>query len=317
MQYCLYVNPTLDKTVEVGKLEPGKTNRAQDVRVEAGGKAVNVARVLKALGGNPKVVGFVYNNGGDVVKNALEDRSIFYDFHDEEGIPRVNLKIVDKSAGNVTEINEIGMNVSSELLSRIADELVDTVSAGDAAILTGGLPLDAPADYYAGLIRRLKEKSVMVYLDASGDALRAGVQEGPFLIKPNLVELEEATGKTIATIGQALDAARDLIARYGIHYVVVSFGSKGSLAVDAEAAVYAPGLSVSIGSTVGAGDSLLAGIIARSDASLIEMLKSGVAAATGSVSLPGTDLCTKSLYDEYIEEITITEDPDLSVSVVD
>ena len=157
MQYCLYINPTIDKTVEVRDFTLGQTNRADAVRLDAGGKAINVARVLKVLGGDPKVTGLVFKNDGDVIRNALEEHSIFFDFHEREGSARSNLKIVDPNAGQVTEVNEPGHRVPDELLARIADELVNTAFQGDAAVLSGRLPQDAPTDYYAKLVDNLKQ----------------------------------------------------------------------------------------------------------------------------------------------------------------
>ncbi|MBD5559803.1 MAG: 1-phosphofructokinase family hexose kinase [Clostridia bacterium] len=315
MQYCLYINPTIDKTVEVSGFVPGETNRAQEVRLDAGGKAINVARVLKVLGGDPKVTGLVFRNDGDVIKNALEEHSIFFDFHEREGSARSNLKIVDTTSGQVTEINEPGHEVPDELLGRIADELVNIAFQGDAAVLSGRLPVNAPSDYYARLIGSLKEKQVRVYLDASGDAFREAVAKGPYLIKPNLSELEELTDRPLRTIGDVTAAAREIISRNGVKYVIVTFGSKGALAVNAEASAFAEGLDLKVGSTVGAGDAFVAGLIAREDASLVDMLKSGTAAAVGSVVLKGTQPCTPELYQEYLTKIVIDEGPDETVII--
>lgn len=315
MQYCLYVNPTIDKTVEVRTFVLGGTNRAEAVRLEAGGKAINVARVLRILGGDPKVTGLVYKNDGDVIRNALEEHSIFFDFHEREGSARQNLKIVDTDSGSVTEVNEPGREVAVELLERIADELVDTAFQGDAAVLSGSLPANAPSDYYARLVERLHGKQVQVYLDASGDAFREAVEKGPYLIKPNLQELQELTGKEIRTIGEVTEAARDLIKRCGIKYVIVTFGAKGALAVNAQASAYASGLDLHVGSTVGAGDAFVAGLLAAEGASLVDMLKSGAAAAAGSVVQKGTQPGTKQQYQEYLTQIVIDEGPDASLDV--
>lgn len=315
MQYCLYVNPTIDKTVEVRGFVPGGTNRAENVRLEAGGKAVNVARVLKVLGGDPKVMGLVYRNDGDVIKNALEEHSIFFDFHEREGSARSNTKIVDEVSGQVTEINEPGHEVPADLLGRMADELVNIAFEGDAAVLAGRLPHNAPSDYYANLVEQLKGKKVHVYLDASGDAFREAVEKGPYLIKPNLQELQELTGKELKTIGEVAEAARDIIRRCGVRYVIVTFGSKGALAVNAEALAYAAGLNLNIGSTVGAGDAFVAGVLAREGASLVDMLKSGAAAASGSVELKGTQLCGPEQYQEYLTKIVVNEDPDMTLDI--
>lgn len=315
MQYCLNINPTIDKTMEFTEFLVGETNRPENVRTQAGGKPVNTAIVLKTLGGDPKVTGFVYDSDGNIIRNALEERSIFYDFHEREGASRTNLKIVDQKTAVVTEINVPGQPADTELLNRIADELVDAAFQGDAAVLSGRLPDGAPDTYYAALVRRLNAKEVRTVVDTSAAALKLAVAEGPYLIKPNIAELEQLTGRKAAVLGDIIDAAAELRQQYGIRIVVVSFGAQGALAVGPGEIAYAAGIEVPVGSTVGAGDSLVAGLLIREEASLVEMLKSGMAAAAGSVSLPGTDLCTPELYEQYFEKVVIDEDPDRQRSV--
>lgn len=310
MQYCLNINPTIDKAMEFADFRLGEMNRPQKIRVQAGGKAVNAALVLKALGGDPKVIGVVFHGDGDAIKNALEAQSIFYDFHECEGQSRLNLKIADVSTGKITEINEEGEEIDAELLRRIADELVSSAFQGDTAVLSGRLPHNAPDTYYADLVTRLQKKQVRTVVDTSGAALRAAADAGPFLLKPNLAELEELTGKPLPRLGDVIEAARELIGRCNIRIIVVSFGAYGALAVSREETAYAAGIDVPAVSAVGAGDSLVAGLIIREDASLVEMLKSGMAAAAGSVSLEATDLCTPQLYRSFLEKVIIDEDPD-------
>lgn len=317
MEYCLSLNPTIDKTLILDSFTEGGTNRAASVRRDAGGKALNVAVVLKALGRNPHVVGINSKEDGELIREALEARSIFYDFHDVDGNARENTKIFDRAAKRVTEINEPAVHVGADLLGRIGDELVDTVDHGQTAVLAGALPEGADPGYYGDLVRRLKDKDVRVVVDTSGEALRKAAEAGPFMIKPNLDELSELAGKKLTTLGDVDAVCKELEAKYGIEVIVVSFGSKGAFLRRGSRSMYAKPLELDVKSTVGAGDSILAGAVAFADSDSLEMLRAGSAAAAGTVTLEGTELCSRPLFDTYYAQVHVDESPDASIPVTE
>lgn len=307
MEYCVSLNPTVDKTVEVEKLTPGAVNRASAVYRHAGGKAVNVALLLKALGRDPKVIGVNSKQDGEPLRSALEDKSIFYDFHDVDGASRVNTKIVDKSSRQVTEINEPGVEVPGDLLGRIADDVYASANSGETVVLAGKLPPNAPDTFYADLTKRLVEKEVRVVVDTSGPALAEAVKSRPYMIKPNLAEMSELAGKDLKTIGDLQAACDDLMKEYGIGVIMVSLGSKGIYMQCKDGQYYAPGLAVEVKSTVGAGDSVVAGAVAYFDTTPDNMLRAGAAAAAGTVAAEGTGLCTPDQFNTYYDEIVVQE----------
>lgn len=315
MIYCVSLNPTIDKTVRVDGFQIGATNRALDVRESAGGKAVNVAIVLKELGKDPRVLGVNSRMDGEILREALESHSIFYDFHDLDAPARVNLKVIDITTKTVTEVNDPGIEVGSDLLSRIADELVETPDSGEAVVLAGKLPPKAPDTWYADVVERLKAKDVRAIVDTSGEALKAAVKKGPWMIKPNAAELSELLGREVKTLGDVEKASSELIDQYKISVVLVSLGSKGMYLATTDSSLYAPGITVDVKNTVGAGDSAVAGAIAFMDGTLDDMLRAGVAAATGSVSSDG--LCTRQAFDTYFNEAAIAEEPDGTIRIVE
>lgn len=317
MEYCVSLNPTIDKTVEVEAFETGGTNRAVTVRRDAGGKAINVAMVLKMLGRNPRVLGVNAKEDGEIIREALESKSIFYDFHDVDENARVNTKIYDRKTKTVTEINEPSVAVDAELLGRISDELEHTVDHGQTVVLAGALPEKAPIDYYAAITRRLKEKGVQVIVDAAGDALKEAVKAGPFMIKPNLEELSDLAGKKLSTLGEVQEECEKLQKEYGVEVIVVSFGAKGAFLLRHGTGFYAHPLELDVKSTVGAGDSILAGAVAFSSEEPLAMLRAGSAAAAGSVTLEGTQLCTRPLFDQYFAQVTVDVQPDGSITVLE
>lgn len=314
MIYCVLLNPTIDKTVEVDGFVVGGTNRVLDIRESPGGKPVNVALVLKALGRDPRVLGVNSRLDGEILRFELEANSIFYDFHDLSGSARVNEKIFDRKARQITEVNDPGVEVPLDLLGRVADEAVETPDAGEAVVLAGSLPPNAPATWYADVVARLKEKDVRAVVDASGDALKEAVKKGPWMIKPNIDELGELVGKPLRTLADVEKAARDLADANGIEVVMVSLGSKGLYILNKERSLFSPGVQVEVRSTVGAGDSSVAGALAAMDTTLEDMLRSGAAAATASVTLDG--LCTKEAFDSFYNEISVVE-PDGSLVVAE
>lgn len=315
MIYCVLLNPTIDKAVEVDGFVVGGTNRVLDIRETAGGKPVNVALVLKALGRDPRVLGVNSRLDGEILRDTLEANSIFYDFHDLPVSARVNEKIFDRRTSKVTEVNDPGVEVPSDLMGNIADEVVETPDSGEAVVLAGALPPNAPVTWYADVVERLKERQVRPIVDTSGEALREAVKKGPWMIKPNIDELGELVGRPVRTLDEVEKAARDLCSKHGIEIVMVSLGAKGLYIVNADQSLYSPGVKVDVRSTVGAGDSAVAGAIAYMGTTLEDMLRAGAAAATASVTLEG--LCTKDAFDTYYNEISVEESPDGTIVVAD
>ena len=266
-----------------------------------------MALILKALGRDPKVVGVNSREEGELLRNALEANSIFYEFHDVNGPARVNTKIVDRANGKVTEVNELGLDVADDLLERISDEVYNDADTGEAVVLAGALPPNAPVSYYADLARRLKTKGVRVVVDASGQALAEALKAQPYMIKPNLSELRELTGAPIKTVGELREACEKLMKEYDIEIVLVSLGNKGAFMASREGQYYSPALALEVTTTVGGGDSIVAGAVAYMDTTPAQMLRSGAAAAAGTLAAQGMGLCTSDLFNTYYGQVSIEE----------
>ncbi len=306
MIICVYLNPTIDKTLYMDQFIIGGTNRPRKVVVEGAGKGVNVAVVLRELHQDVKVMGFLYRSDGEVVKNKLEAHSVFYDFYELDGTTRTNTKLFDGATEVVTEINESGAPIDISLLQEEAGRIYRTAQEGDIVVLTGSLPPECPKSFYADMIRELNQKGVKCVLDADGEALALGVREKPYFIKPNIDEIGAIIGKRPEGMEEIKRACRQIIAS-GIGLVAVSMGSDGAVLCSANGACYASPIQVDVRSTVGAGDSMVAGIVASFGKPLTAQLAAGVAAATGSITLEGTELCTRELFDKYDREVNIKE----------
>ena len=306
MIYCIYLNPTIDKTLYLDRLCVGQTNRPQKVVINGAGKAINVAVVLSELGIGAKVIGII-NQTDQEIKERLQKAGVPYDFLELAGKTRINTKIFDQEMGVVTELNESGSEISAADIGKVVGKITDELKEGDVAVLTGSLPVGCEKNVYAKLIAALNQKNVKCVLDADGEALVLGVKEKPYFIKPNNDELAALLGQKIEDTRETLiDAGRRLLAE-GISVVGISLGGKGSLLMNADKVLFAQAQKVKVESTVGAGDSMVAGIISRFDQSLEEMLRAGVAAATGSVTQEGTNLCTAEIFKQYYPGIQISE----------
>ncbi|MGI6664503.1 MAG: 1-phosphofructokinase family hexose kinase [Christensenellaceae bacterium] len=301
MIFPIYLNPTIDKTVYLDSFVYGGTNRVDEVLEQGGGKALNLSVVLSRLGEEVQAAGFICELNNTIILDAFGE--IPTSFIEIPSGPRVNLKIVDRSAFITTEVNEKGPEISPLQLRTFDALLADILTEEDTVVLSGALPPGAPMDYYAHIISSVPCK---VALDASGEALRLAVKEKPYIIKPNIEEFEQLTGKTYGNKEEIIAAARALIAA-GIEICVVSLGAEGALIIDSKEAYYAAPVVSNPDSTVGAGDSMLAGILYEltEKNSIADAIKMGTAAAGATITLPGTALASAERIYEFLPKVVV------------
>lgn len=248
----LTLNPALDLTVRLARLEPGEVNRSETLLTHAAGKGVNVAQVLADLGHELTVGGFLGEGNPQAFEALIAQRGFIDAFVRVPGETRSNIKIAEQD-GRVTDINAPGPQVTEQAQNALLEKLVQMAPGFDAVVVAGSLPRGVSPQWFQGLLEQLKRLGLKVALDTSGEALRAGLLAGPWLVKPNTEELAEALGETS-------DAIRQLH-QQGVEHVVVSDGAKGVSWYSPNAALHATPPRVTVASTVGAGDSLLAGML--------------------------------------------------------
>lgn len=301
---CL--NPSVDHTVEVEHLETGALNRVISGRYDAGGKGLNVAVSSSALGLDAECVGFMYRESARLFEKRLLKSATAYDFIWCEGRARTNLKIFDRSRGEVTEINEPGIGVQEADLQKMTELVVHRAAHADFLVLSGSMPPNCPWDYYRTLISRVEGLGCRCILDADGERLKLGIEAKPFLIKPNRYELELLTGRELHGIAEIACAARE-VQEQGVEVVAVSMGAEGALIVCGDECLYAKALSVPVRSTVGAGDSMVAGLAAGflMEADLETAFRMGVAAAGAKCMAEGSDTFSRADYKALIKQVEI------------
>ncbi|EJF69329.1 1-phosphofructokinase [Pseudomonas sp. D8002] len=248
----LTLNPALDLTVRLARLEPGEVNRSEAMITHAAGKGVNVAQVLADLGHQVTVGGFLGEDNPQAFEMLIARRGFTDAFIRVPGETRSNIKIAEQD-GRVTDVNAPGPLVSEQAQHALLEQLARIAPGYDAVVVAGSLPRGITPQWFQGLLQQLKNLGLKVALDTSGEALRAGLNAGPWLVKPNTEELADA-------LGHSTDAIRQLH-RQGVEHVVVSDGAAGVSWYSPETALHATPPKVTVASTVGAGDSLLAGML--------------------------------------------------------
>lgn len=300
------MNPSFDKTAVVDQLNTGHVNRVHDVRYDAGGKGINVAIVLRRLKVDVTCIGCMGEADEASFKAMLAKDDVDLRCLVVPGKLRTNLKLLDASTRQITEFNEPGLTLTPEQQAQFMNLLRGQTEGSRYVVFSGKLPIGCPETTYQQCLRTLQGKDCV--LDASGDALIYGVKEKPFLVKPNLPEMEAVMHKELRTLRSIRDAALFLIS-YGAQNVIVSMGKYGAMYTNGESTVFSPALAVEPKSTVGAGDAMIGGILMGLERG--ENLKSafryGVAAGAASVMTDGTQLINVSDFERLLPKVTQQE----------
>jgi 1-phosphofructokinase len=287
------LNPSIDKTILVEKLNPYELNRSISTRLDPGGKGINVARALKNFGVDVLATGLIAGSSGKKLLNELNQAGVSVDFYNIEGETRTNIKILDQSNQEVTEINEPGFFVSESDLNGFRKKFKALLKKTDIVILSGSLPPGVPSTFYFECVQLAKESGKKVILDADGDAFVEGVQASPFAIKPNLQELGLVMDKKLSDLQEIVEAVQHFIKK-GIDIVIVSMGPDGAVIGNGTEIYKADTWDIPIRGAIGSGDSMVAALAYSllENYSLVDIAKLTIAAGTITASKAGTQVCT-------------------------
>ncbi len=300
------MSPCTDITIELDKLNVGKTNVVKSKSISYSGKAINVALGVSRLGGKAYTTGLMYNENGYMFENVLDRDGVEFSFVWNKGRARENYKFIDNRS-MLTEVNDVGTEVGADKLQEVL-ELVRIHSARSAVtVLSGGLPRSAEPSFYADLVRAVNPKCLKI-VDASGARLFAAIHEGVDLVKPNLEELENALGRNIADKEDMLAGCYELLDR-GAKRVMLSLGRYGAVITDGKENYHCRSVNVAVNSTVGAGDGMVsaAALKLAEGAPLPDILRAGVAAGTATVMNPGNSSFEKTVYDEVYATVRVNK----------
>ncbi|MFJ2016786.1 1-phosphofructokinase family hexose kinase [Streptomyces nodosus] len=299
------LNTALDITYRVRTLRPHGSHRVSEVAERPGGKGLNVARVLAALGHEVTATGFAGGGTGRLLREQLaRTHGVVDALLPVGGATRRTVAVVDGTTGDTTQLNEPGPVITPAEWSAFLEAYENKVRSSAAVALCGSLPPGVPVGAYAQLVRTARAAGVPVLLDTSGEPLRRGVAARPDMVKPNADELAELTGSH-----EPLGATRDA-RRRGAHTVITSLGAQGLLAVNAEGHWRAAPPHRLRGNPTGAGDSAVAGLLSG----LVDglpwpaRLARAVALSTATVLAPAAGEFDRRAYEELLGRVTVTEE---------
>jgi len=285
------LNPSLDRTIEVGGVVRGALVRGTSTRVDAGGKGVNVARALTANGVPARAVLPLGGPDGERLLDLLTSAGLDVVAVPVRSATRSNVSLVEPD-GTTTKVNEPGGRLDRDDVEALVASVLAAATGADWAVLCGSLPPGVPHDVYARLCRALQAAGTSVAVDSSGLALTAALDVGPALVKPNREELAETAGRPLLTLGDVLTAAEELRAR-GAGSVLASLGADGALLVERAGVLRGRSTVLAPRSSVGAGDAMLAGFLSAGAAGA-PALATALAWGAAAAGLPGSRMPTTS-----------------------
>lgn len=313
MIYTVTLNPAVDRELTVPEIEFDSVLRAIESRVDFGGKGFNVSRLLKQMGTPSTAIGFAGGRPGELLQEGLQGLGIRTDFVWVRGETRTNVSVVAESQSRYIKVNESGPPVNPGKQQELIDKIELLARSGDWWVLAGSLPPGVEVGYYARIARMIRGHGASTVLDTSGEPLRLGCTEQPYLAKPNAEEARAITGLPIKTPFEIAAAATE-IRRMGAQNVAISLGKRGGLLRSANGAWFAHSPQISEKNPIGAGDSMVGGMVwaLTQGFSPRELLGWGVAAGAATASLSGTEVGSKPLIEQlflqvHLEEILLPE----------
>jgi 6-phosphofructokinase 2 len=302
----LTLNPAIDKSAGIDQVAAERKLRCDPPRYEPGGGGINVSRVVKRLGGDSLAL---YPTGGPLghMLDALLDREhINYKTIPIADLTRENLTVLEKSSGRQFRFGMPGPTLQEAEWQRCLHELAKIEPKPAYIVASGSLPPGVPSDFYGRVASLGQDSGSRVIVDTSGAALSAAARAGVYLLKPNMRELAQLAGHNIENEAAQERVAQEIIARGQAEVVVVSLGAAGALLASAKGLTRLRAPTVQIVSKIGAGDSMVAGIVLAlvRGQTLENAVRFGIAAGAAAVMTPGTELCrredTEALYERIL-----------------
>ena len=255
------INPALDKSAKIDQLIPEQKLKCHAIEFQAGGGGVNISRVLHTLGVKNNCMFTYGGDTGDTLKDLLQDEKLDITPIPVEAWTRENLAIVDTKTDLQYRFGMPGHGLSTTEIETIKDTLNKVVTDNSMLIISGSIPESMSPEFYIELIEGLTAKNVKFIVDTSGEALKASLKKPVFLMKPNQGELAKLAGKDFLTKTEQENFAMSLINNNHAEYVVVSLGARGAFLASKNGIFYQNTPSVKVKSTIGAGDSMVAGLV--------------------------------------------------------
>ncbi|MBM9537525.1 1-phosphofructokinase family hexose kinase [Desulfobulbus alkaliphilus] len=292
---ALTINPAIDKSARIDHVVAERKLYCTDPHFEPGGGGVNVARAIKKLGGSSRLLYAAGGYTGNRLEELLAEEGLDQRRIPITGMTRESLAVLEEATGLQYRFGMPGPTLHPEEWLQCLKEVSALDPPPDYLVASGSLPPGIPTDAYAQVAKIGKEHGARVIVDVSGDALKEALGEGVYLIKPNIREFKELSGKDVKEELELEAEALEMVRKGWCEVLVISLGSAGALLVSAENTEHIRPPTVPIISKVGAGDSMVAGLVLQlaRGASLREACYFGVASGAAAVMTPGSELCRR------------------------
>jgi 1-phosphofructokinase len=303
------LNPSLDKTIYVEALALDDTNRAQRFRYDPGGKGLNISRVLWEFGQRSVLFGFLGGNTGKQVEKYLIDEGLVCDFNWTSGETRENLIITVDGSREQTKISLPGPRIREDELHRLKRKIAGRTNEFELIALSGSIPPGLDKGIYRDLGEEAAQRGDRVVLDADGEALRQGLKAKPFMIKPNLHELQRLMERELPTEEAIMGALDELLESGTVELIILTRGGGQVVAATKKARYRGVPPQIETRSTVGAGDSLIGGFLYRyfQVGDLADALRWGIASGTACAASLGTELAHLADVNRFLPLVEIGE----------
>lgn len=308
MIITLTMNASIDKTYMIPDFQPGQLHRVKDMYANAGGKGINVARVIHTLNEEVLATGVTAGFNGSFIEAELTREGIPHDFLRIEGESRVNINVLDSVRETQSELLEAGPWLDEAGLAAFKHKITELAARASHVVMSGSLLQGCPVELYAELVQLVRDAGALPVLDASGDALVHGANALPMLMKPNEHEVLKLTGGAGGDEAAIVTAIKRLMSR-GVQQVVVSLGGQGAIAgMDGRLfRVTIP--QVQVVNTVGCGDSMLAGLVVAHKRGMCveDQLRMGAACGTANALQPEAGSVRLADVESLMEQVHIKE----------
>jgi len=300
------LNPSLDKIATVEELVVDEANRWTSLRRDPGGKGINVSRVVHELGGETIAYGFIGGIDGETLKHLLQQQGVPFDFTPIQGEIRSNFIITDLKTRRQTRIDAPGPHISRDELGKLIDKVTRIKPKPDFLVFAGSVPPGVPTDIYQQLIERAKKSGIKTVLDSDNKWLKEGIKAKPNVIKPNVHEAEELLETHLKDQAAIVEAVKTLVNR-SIDVAAISRGKNGLIVANGGKILKITPPQVEVRSTIGAGDSTIAGLVLKLSQGhgIEEASRWAAAAGTAAALTPGTELCRREDVERILPQVKV------------
>jgi len=299
------MNPCVDLSAEIDRLEPIKKLRCSMSRWDPGGGGINVARVIHILGGEASAYYTCGGVTGDMLRKMLQEHEIENHPLKVAAVTRESFAVRETETGDQYRFVMPGDQLQEEEWQHCLGVMKSQEPPPDFLVASGSLPQGVPPDFYARLAHGLDQSETRLIIDTSGEPLQAVLDAGVYMIKPNLRELQESSGRSLEDEKEQEEFCRELVEKSKSEVVLLSLGHKGALFTDRDSQIRLKALEVEVDSPIGAGDSFVAGVVHSlvRDMDHEQAFYYGMAAGTAALVTPGTELCRREDAEKFYQQL--------------